>query len=119
MIHRRTVVAIIVLFTLALVFFSPNDSLAQSTAQSTWEKNVPSVRGADGSSNRLGGSVLTTTGDPDEPSTCKRNTTGNGVGTNVYTHWRDWFDEPARLEGRRNLWRFAWMILMTGVVGVF
>jgi hypothetical protein len=115
MIYRKTVLAIIVLFTLAFVFLSTHDSFAQSTM----EKRFISARGAGVASSRLGGSVLTTTGDPDEPSTWKRNTTGNGVSLFGGSRWRDRFGEPVRFEGHRNLLRYVWMYLRTGVVGAF
>ncbi len=115
MIHPRTVLAIIVLFTLAFVSFSTHDSLAGPSV----EKRFIPARGEGFASSRLGGSVFSTTGDPDEPSTWKRNTTGDGVNPFGGGQWRERFGEPFRFEGRREFVRFVWMYLRSGVVGKF
>jgi hypothetical protein len=116
MIHRRTVLAIIVLFTLAFVSFSTKDSLASVPSM---EKRFIPARGEGVAPSRLDGSVLPTTGDPDEPSTWKRNTTGEGVRLFGGYNWRELFGEPYRYEGRREFLRFVWMYLRSGAVGVF
>jgi hypothetical protein len=115
MIHRRTVLAIIVLLTLAFVSFSTHDSLAGPSV----EKRFIVTRGEGFASSRLGGSVLSTTGDPDEPSTWKRNTTGNGVTPFGDGQWRERFGDRYWFEGRRQFVRFVWMYLRSGVVGAF
>ena len=115
MIHRRTVLAIIVLFTLAFIAFSAHDSIAGSAV----EKRFVPARGADVVSSRLDGSVLPTTGDPDEPSTWKRTTTGEGTIPLGGGLWVQRSGEHYRFESRRAFLSFVWMYLRGYVVGVF
>ncbi|MBN1504715.1 MAG: hypothetical protein JW952_06630 [Candidatus Eisenbacteria bacterium] len=115
MIHRRTVPAIIVLFSLAFVFLSVNDSFAGVFA----EKRFDYAREEGVASSRSDGSVLPTNGDPDEPSTWKRNTTGEGFIPFGGDCWRGRFGERFWFESRRDFVRFVWMYLRSGAVGVF
>ncbi len=115
MIHRRTVLAIIVLFTLAFAAFSTHDSLAAPSV----EKRFVPARGEGVASSRLDGSVLPTTGDPDEPSTWKRHTTGSGVTLLGGGEWGVRSGEHFKFEGRRAFLSFVWMHLRSTAVRVF
>ncbi len=115
MIHRRTVLAIIVFLTLAFVAFFTQDSLAGPSM----EKRFVPTRGEGVASSRLDGSVLPTSGDPDEPSTWKRHTTGEGVDPLGGSHWGDRSGYHFKFESRRAFLSFVWMCLRGSAVGVF
>jgi hypothetical protein len=115
MIHPRTVLAIIVLFALAFLAFSTDDSFAGPFV----EKRFAPTRGEGVASSRLGGSVLPTSGDPDEPSTWKRHTTGGGVVLLGGGEWGEWSGERFKFEGRRIFLSFLWTYLRGSAVGVF
>jgi hypothetical protein len=76
MLHRRTVFAIIALFTLVFLFSSYGDSPAASLlGERTSRAKDESV-----ATSRLAGSMLSTTGDPDELATGFGGDAGDGLG---------------------------------------
>ncbi len=116
MIHRRAVLAIVALLTLALICAFSDDTLAQSS----FDKRITSARETGLASFRLGGSVLTTTGDPDDLSTYKRNTTSYDFTELIRGRSRSWVEDPVTPAfGRNGLLRFVWMHLRMRVVGAF